>query len=112
MKIYDRVTPRYINSKNIPVLRAFFPNARIEELDAGHWGGYSLSIAVQRKKSEQSAPSACRKTNQVPQARRGLSEWTVKALIYLQRINRILVFDHTLHLSMLCIHHELRVDEP
>lgn len=27
----------YINHKNIPILRAFFPNMRIEELDAGHW---------------------------------------------------------------------------
>ena len=30
--------PSYINHKNIPALRAFFPNMRIEELDAGHWG--------------------------------------------------------------------------
>ena len=29
---------RYINHKNTPVLRAFFPNMRLEELDTGHWG--------------------------------------------------------------------------
>jgi len=28
---------KYINSRNIPVCEAFFPNATIETLDAGHW---------------------------------------------------------------------------
>ncbi|KAH9481824.1 Abhydrolase domain-containing protein C22H12.03 [Psilocybe cubensis] len=27
----------YINHKNIPALRAFFPNVQLEELDANHW---------------------------------------------------------------------------
>ncbi|KAF8813461.1 mitochondrial protein [Phlegmacium glaucopus] len=31
------VKSSYINHKNIPALRAFFPNMRMEELDAGHW---------------------------------------------------------------------------
>ena len=29
---------RYINRHNTPVLKTFFPNARLEELEAGHWG--------------------------------------------------------------------------
>jgi len=29
---------RYINHNNLPVMRAFFPSMRLEELDAGHWG--------------------------------------------------------------------------
>ncbi|KWU42475.1 alpha/beta-hydrolase [Rhodotorula sp. JG-1b] len=28
---------KYINSRNIPVIKQFFPNARLETLDAGHW---------------------------------------------------------------------------
>jgi hypothetical protein len=35
----------YINYKNIPALRAFFPNMRLEELDAGHWGiSYNIEL--------------------------------------------------------------------
>lgn len=38
----------YINHKNIPALRAFFPNMRIEELDAGHWGmSYKIVLGIQ-----------------------------------------------------------------
>jgi pimeloyl-ACP methyl ester carboxylesterase len=28
---------KYINNQNIPVCQAFFPNSRIETLEAGHW---------------------------------------------------------------------------
>ncbi|GAA5916215.1 uncharacterized protein JCM6883_000692 [Sporobolomyces salmoneus] len=28
---------KYINSKNIPIINQFFPNSRLETLDAGHW---------------------------------------------------------------------------
>ena len=28
---------RYINHKNLPAFRAFFPEVRMAELDAGHW---------------------------------------------------------------------------
>ncbi|GAA5841078.1 hypothetical protein JCM3766R1_006659 [Sporobolomyces carnicolor] len=28
---------KYINSKNIPIIQQFFPNSRLETLDAGHW---------------------------------------------------------------------------
>ncbi|GAA5982472.1 hypothetical protein JCM10908_006661 [Rhodotorula pacifica] len=28
---------KYINSRNIPVIKQFFPNAQLETLDAGHW---------------------------------------------------------------------------
>jgi len=27
----------YINHRNLPAMRAFFPSVRLEELDAGHW---------------------------------------------------------------------------
>ena len=37
---------RYINHKNTPVLRAFFPNMRLEELDTGHWGKFSCHITT------------------------------------------------------------------
>ena len=38
---------RYINHKNVPALRAFFPNVRLEELNAGHWGrSYPVSFAI------------------------------------------------------------------
>ena len=37
----------YINHKNIPALRGFFPNVRLEELDAGHWGrSYPVSFGI------------------------------------------------------------------
>lgn len=29
---------KYINKRNIPVIEGFFPKARVETLDAGHWG--------------------------------------------------------------------------
>jgi hypothetical protein len=28
----------YITDENLPSFKAFFPNARVEGLDAGHWG--------------------------------------------------------------------------
>jgi len=28
----------YITDENLPSFKAFFPNSRVEELDAGHWG--------------------------------------------------------------------------
>ncbi|GAA6024065.1 hypothetical protein JCM8202_004235, partial [Rhodotorula sphaerocarpa] len=28
---------KYINSRNIPVIKQFFPDSRLETLDAGHW---------------------------------------------------------------------------
>jgi len=33
----------YINRKNTPALKAFFPDVRLEELDTGHWGECSLA---------------------------------------------------------------------
>ncbi|GAA6059669.1 hypothetical protein JCM10212_000056 [Sporobolomyces blumeae] len=43
-KIYDRPSlflkgsrSKYINKRNIPVISQFFPNSRIETLEAGHW---------------------------------------------------------------------------
>jgi hypothetical protein len=35
---------KYINSRNIPVIKQFFPNARLETLDAGHWGASPLAV--------------------------------------------------------------------
>jgi pimeloyl-ACP methyl ester carboxylesterase len=28
---------KYVNRRNIPICEAFFPNCRVEILDAGHW---------------------------------------------------------------------------
>lgn len=43
------VTSRYINDKNIPLARQFFPNMQLQHLDAGHWGEFDyfqMAIAV------------------------------------------------------------------
>ena len=34
----------YINRKNTPALRAFFPSMRLKELDTGHWGKYASNL--------------------------------------------------------------------
>ncbi|POY74906.1 hypothetical protein BMF94_1882 [Rhodotorula taiwanensis] len=43
-RVYDKPSlflkgskSKYINSRNIPVINQFFPNSRLETLDAGHW---------------------------------------------------------------------------
>lgn len=33
---------RYINDRNIPIAKEFFPNATLEPLEAGHWGKFSF----------------------------------------------------------------------
>ena len=29
---------KYINKRNIPTIEGYFPKARVETLDTGHWG--------------------------------------------------------------------------
>ncbi|GAA6038748.1 hypothetical protein JCM8097_002380 [Rhodosporidiobolus ruineniae] len=43
-KVYEKLAlfikgtkSKYINSKNIPLIKQFFPNSRLEMLEAGHW---------------------------------------------------------------------------
>lgn len=36
---------KYINSRNIPIIKQFFPNSQLETLDAGHWGARSPSLS-------------------------------------------------------------------
>ncbi|KIJ22331.1 hypothetical protein M422DRAFT_197277, partial [Sphaerobolus stellatus SS14] len=33
---------KYVNKHNIPIAEKFFPNMRLETLEAGHWGMYTL----------------------------------------------------------------------
>ena len=37
---------KYINSRNIPIIKQFFPDSRLETLDAGHWGASRLSLSL------------------------------------------------------------------
>ncbi|EPQ54164.1 alpha/beta-hydrolase [Gloeophyllum trabeum ATCC 11539] len=46
----------YINNKNIPVAEQFFPNMKLESLDAGHWGTY-FSCYPPRVRSSSSSTS-------------------------------------------------------
>lgn len=31
---------KYINSRNIPLIKQFFPNSQLETLETGHWGAW------------------------------------------------------------------------
>lgn len=36
---------KYINHKNIPLIKEFFPNYKLVTLDAGHWGAYLFPLS-------------------------------------------------------------------
>ncbi|KAG8941765.1 hypothetical protein FRC03_003987, partial [Tulasnella sp. 419] len=37
---------KYLNRKNIPIAEQYFPNMRLETLDAGHWGTFDYDYCI------------------------------------------------------------------
>ena len=64
---HDRSTiaTRYVNRHNVPLTKRYFPNLRLETLEAGHWGSFSrffflLFVRVDPHTTHVPNDSACR----------------------------------------------------